>query len=66
MKHNEFKVEELIPHFVHVALSTAILVIGCEVLKKLGHVHKGLKEIHEGHKEIERGREEIFHREGKK
>lgn len=66
MKHNEFKVEALIPHFVHLALSAAILVVGCEALKKLRHIHKGVKEIREGRLEIEEGRREIIGKEVKK
>ena len=49
----------LIPHIVHAALGATIIVLSCEILKKLHRVGKGVKEIREGRKEIEKGREEI-------
>lgn len=51
MKNYSFEEElpHLIPHFVHVAMSAALIVLSCEILKKLCRVRKGLKEIQEGH-----------------
>lgn len=68
MKNYSFEDElpHLIPHFVHLLLGTAAIVLSCEVLKKLHRIHKGLKEIHEGQKEIAEGRAEIMGRDKKK
>lgn len=60
MKKEGFKPVMLIPHIVHAALGATIIVLSCEILKKLHRVGKGVKEIREGRKEIEKGREEIL------
>ncbi|MDE6144358.1 MAG: hypothetical protein K2F94_09835 [Muribaculaceae bacterium] len=53
MKKYNFEEElpHLIPHFVHVAMGAALIVLSAEILKKICKVHKGLKEIKEGHEE---------------
>lgn len=43
----ESLVEVLIPHIVHVAFSTALVVLTCEVLKKVNRIHKDVKVLEE-------------------
>ena len=39
----------LVPHIVHVAMSTALIVLAAETLKKVNCIHKDLKVIREKH-----------------
>lgn len=68
MKKYNFEEElpHLIPHFVHVAMGAALIVLSAEILKKICKVHKGLKEIKEGHEEMAQGRREVLGIEKKK
>lgn len=68
MKKYNFEEElpHLIPHFVHVVMGAAAIVLSVEILKKLCKVHKGIKEIKEGHEQIAEGRREMLGIEKKK
>lgn len=68
MKNYNFERElpNLIPHFVHLAIGAATIVLSCEILKKLHHLRKGMKEIREGQEEIKAGRREILGHDKKK
>lgn len=41
--------EVLVPAAVHVAFSTALIVLAAETLKSLCHLHKDVKELKERH-----------------
>lgn len=60
MKKHAHVAEEIIPHAIHLGMSIALIVLTCEILKKVCRIHRGLKEIREGHKEIVEGRKEIL------
>ncbi len=53
------KPELLVPHAIHLAMSTALIVLSAEILKKLHRVGKGLREIKEGHEEVRKGINEL-------
>lgn len=50
----------MIPHCLHIMIGVATLVIACESLKRIAHIHKGLRDICEAHKQLEVGKKELL------
>jgi|InofroStandDraft_1065614.scaffolds.fasta_scaffold59282_2 hypothetical protein len=53
------KPEHLVPNAIHVAMSTALIVLSAEILKKLHRACRGIREIKEGHEEMRKGIHEL-------
>ncbi|MDE6805007.1 MAG: hypothetical protein K2J29_10285 [Muribaculaceae bacterium] len=51
---------EIAPHVLHLAMSTAILVLTCKILHRVCHMRNGFEKIEEGRKAIKDGEKEMF------